>query len=112
MKFLKRHSALLIKLGALILILLFYRCPFRWIFRIDCPGCGMTRALMAALRLDFAAAFTYHPLFWLFGPIFLYFLFYDEIRNWIPVKDRLENIVLSVSSVLLLIVWVFRQFII
>lgn len=35
----------------------FTGCPFRFFFGISCPGCGMTRALLAALRLDFAAAF-------------------------------------------------------
>ena len=39
----------------------FTGCPFRFFFGISCPGCGMTRALLAALRLDFAAAFSYHP---------------------------------------------------
>ena len=43
----------------------FTDCPFRFFFGISCPGCGMTRALLAALRLDFAAAFSYHPLFFL-----------------------------------------------
>ena len=37
----------------------FTGCPFRFFFGISCPGCGMTRALLAALRLDFAAAFSY-----------------------------------------------------
>lgn len=40
-------------------------CPIRWLTGVSCPGCGMTRATLAALRLDFQAAFHYHPLFWL-----------------------------------------------
>ena len=48
----------------------FTGCPFRFFFGISCPGCGMPRALLAALRLDFAAAFSYHPLFFLL-PFFL-----------------------------------------
>lgn len=39
-------------------------CVFRSVTGIPCPGCGMTRALTAAVRFDLAAAFSYHPLWW------------------------------------------------
>lgn len=39
-------------------------CLIQYFFHIPCPGCGMTRAVLAALRLDFAAAFQLHPMFW------------------------------------------------
>lgn len=59
----------------------FTGCPFRFFFGISCPGCGMTRALLAALRLDFAAAFSYHPLFFLL-PFFLLGYYLDPWINW------------------------------
>lgn len=39
-------------------------CVFRTVTGVPCPGCGMTRAWLAALRLDLPAALAYHPLFW------------------------------------------------
>ena len=36
-------------------------CPIRYLSGISCPGCGMSRACLSALRLDFAAAFYYNP---------------------------------------------------
>ena len=39
-------------------------CVLRSILGFPCPGCGMTRAWLAALQLDFSAAFTWHPMFW------------------------------------------------
>ena len=39
-------------------------CVFRSVFGIICPGCGMGRAWLAALRLDLGAAFAHHPMFW------------------------------------------------
>lgn len=39
-------------------------CLFQYFFHIPCPGCGMRDALCALLRLDFAAAFRYHPMVW------------------------------------------------
>ncbi|MBQ3537445.1 MAG: DUF2752 domain-containing protein [Clostridia bacterium] len=38
-------------------------CPINKFTGLLCPGCGNTRAAMALLRLDIAAAFSYNPLF-------------------------------------------------
>lgn len=59
-------------------------CVFTWLFGIPCPGCGMTRALLAVLRLDIAAAFAYHPMFWSMPILYLYFLSDNGIfhRRW------------------------------
>ena len=37
-------------------------CPVRRLFGVSCPLCGMGRACLCALRLDFGAAFRFHPL--------------------------------------------------
>lgn len=60
---------------ALIVLLFFafvYRCPFLLFLKFPCPGCGITRAYLAALRLDFKSAFNYHPLFFTVLPVLLY----------------------------------------
>lgn len=49
-------------------------CPIRELTGIPCPGCGMSRAWLSLLRGDFAAAWRYHPLFWLV-PVALALLF-------------------------------------
>lgn len=54
-------------------------CPIRFFTGISCPGCGMTRAVLALLRLDFAAAFYYHPLVYVLPIAFLDFLFQKRI---------------------------------
>lgn len=40
-------------------------CPIKFVTGISCAGCGMTRAWIALLHLDFSKAMYYHPLFWL-----------------------------------------------
>jgi len=45
-------------------------CTLRAITGLPCPGCGLTRGLLAALRGDLAEAFRMHPLFWL-APVIL-----------------------------------------
>ena len=42
-------------------------CPILYFTGISCAGCGMSRAWMCLLHLDFAGAFYYHPLFWIPG---------------------------------------------
>ncbi len=53
-------------------------CPIRLIFDGGCPFCGMTRAHLAALRLDLRGAFAYHPLFPL-GLPYLWLLFHEGL---------------------------------
>lgn len=36
-------------------------CPTAIVLHIPCPGCGLSRATMALLRGDLAAAFRIHP---------------------------------------------------
>ena len=64
-----RFGIKLIILGIFIGILLFWvlmdwPCLFREITGIPCIGCGLSRAWLAALRLDFYSAFRHHPMFW------------------------------------------------
>lgn len=66
---LKRLGVFFAVIGILVLL---YHCPFRYFFGIACPGCGMTRALLSALRLDLAAAFAYHPLWPFLLPVGMY----------------------------------------
>lgn len=47
-------------------------CPSATILGIPCPGCGLTRATLAALHGDLELALRFHPLFFLLTPLFLY----------------------------------------
>ena len=55
-----------------VLYLLKVPCIFLNISNLQCPGCGMTRAWISALSLDFAQAFKFHPL-WFTVPAFFVF---------------------------------------
>ncbi len=72
-------AAILITLS----LLFGHACPTYLIFGICCPFCGMTRAHLAALQLDFASAFAYHPAF-LAGLPFLWVLVHHQLfqKKW------------------------------
>lgn len=55
-------------------------CPVYQLSGLSCPGCGMSRALAALLRLDFAAAFGYNPLW----PLYLAYILYVFLSAAVP----------------------------
>ena len=88
---------------SLILRLFGSTCIILSIFGVRCPGCGLTRAVLSLLRLDFAAAVDYHPLVFTLPLLFLYFLF--DGRLFSKIADR---IILSVVLAAFVFVWVMR----
>ena len=73
---------------ALLLIVVFdVSCPIRIASGFPCISCGLSRAWLSALRLDFSAAFSFHPMFWSIPVLYLYVLFdaklfKNAIINW------------------------------
>lgn len=85
---------------------LFYKCPFRLFLHIECPGCGMTRAIISVLRLNFRQAFQYHPLF----PIVLlggiYYVFRTQFRKWFHIGTKQEDMMLVIAGLIFLGRWI------
>lgn len=105
-KYLK--TKLLYTLGYLACIAVFYSfsvpCVFQTLFSIPCPGCGMTRALRAALQLDFASAFAYHKMFWAVPVGYLYFLFDGRLFN----NRRVDKIILISIGAGFIVDWLIK----
>ena len=94
-------------LGALILILLLdVACVVRLVFGVPCPGCGMTRAHLAALRLDFASAFYWHPLWMLPIPLVLFSCLWPE---GITSHRKAQQALLIALTLLVIGVYVWRM---
>ena len=75
----------LIVLGAGILYFVFTSvtkigipCPFYYITGLQCPGCGISRMMLALARLDFTQALQYNPFIFLTLPILLFIIFYSD----------------------------------
>ena len=54
-------------------------CPFKMLFKIPCPGCGMTRAWLSVFSLNLLKAFSYHKMFWSVPVLFAGFLLDGKI---------------------------------
>jgi hypothetical protein len=66
-------------------------CIFLWLTGYECLGCGMMRALLSALKFDFALAFQYHRMFWSIPILGLYVLFDGRLF-----KNKVINILVLV----------------
>ena len=50
-------------------------CFIREALGVSCPGCGMSRAALAVLRVDLLAALAYHPLIFIMAPLVFMLIF-------------------------------------
>ena len=80
-------------------------CPTKLIFDLDCPFCGMTRAHIAALRLDFKSAMEYHSLFFL-GLPFLFLITHDELFKGVWKK------IYTSTVIIMAVLFIFRYLIV
>ena len=46
-----------------------WNCPIKYLIGVPCPGCGLSRALAALLRLDFRTALRFHPMVFVLPPV-------------------------------------------
>ncbi|MBO4693488.1 MAG: DUF2752 domain-containing protein [Clostridia bacterium] len=89
--FIKNHkfgiSLLAALLAGVIIVYFSGGCPIYRIFGVECLSCGMTHAVLNALKLNFKYAFRYHPMFWSTPIIGAYILFEGK-----PFKKKSVNI--------------------
>lgn len=81
-------------------------CMMRILVGIPCPGCGMTRALIALMHGDVAQSLQYHPLLicWI---LFFVWMF---VRRYIQGKTlKGINAILAVLVILMVIVYIYRM---
>ena len=85
-------------------ILHILKCPVLFLTGISCPGCGLTRAWLSAIKLNFPLAMYYHPLFWTIPLIALLFIFEKRMPK------KLVKILMTVFIAAFLAVYVMRMF--
>jgi hypothetical protein len=88
-------------------------CFFRWATGLLCPGCGMSHALAAMIRLDFAEAAKWNILSVTLVPVLIIFFGYRFIRYINTGKENLrpwELIFLGLCAMVCVVFFVYRNF--
>ncbi len=78
-------------------------CPIKSFTGVSCAGCGMTRACLSAARLDFAAAFEYHPL-WVALPLVAVLLVFFKVKK----MNKSFYATIFIMAALMIAVYVYR----
>ncbi|MBR6577772.1 MAG: DUF2752 domain-containing protein [Clostridia bacterium] len=80
-------------------------CPTYRFFGICCPFCGMTRAHLAALKLDFSQALYYNPVFFLGIPC-IFFMVHEKL--FAPKYDKMRKIIAGILLGIIVAVYIVR----
>ena len=82
-------------------------CPVVFITGLPCPGCGMTRAVLCLMHLDFAGAWQMHP----FVYVLLVFLIYFGVRRYIGGILDTEKIweIAAVIGIFMILFYIWRM---
>lgn len=81
-----------------------YECPVLHYTGIPCMACGMTRAWIAALHLDFQTAFHMHPMFWSVPFLVLYILYEGNVFK----KKEMNFLMVGFILAGFLVTYIFR----
>lgn len=73
-------------------------CPIRFITGIPCMGCGLTRAMLAMLKLNFSSAFYYNPCIFLI-PVLGFYPFCNK---------RIQKIIIYTFCIIFIVVYLWR----
>lgn len=75
-------------------------CVFLEWFGVPCPGCGMTRALKALVRLDFVQAARYNVVIFFMPYVAAYVLF--------DFKHKVHGVILKLIAAIAIINWLIK----
>ena len=88
-------------------------CMYYTLTGFYCPGCGMTRMMMALMRLDFVAAFHYQPVFFC-SLLPLGVCFGTQAFRYVKTGDAKlywwQNVIIGIVIVALTVFCIYRNF--
>lgn len=107
-RLLKKKEVMYAAIAVVILYAFFYAagigCPIKYFTGISCAGCGMTRAWIAAAKLNFKEAMDYHPLFWTVPEALATWFYRRHIRR------KIFNTLVFILIAAFIVVYIYRMF--
>ena len=76
-------------------------CVWKYIFNIECPGCGITRAWLSLLNGDIKQAFKYNFMFLSVPILFIYILYDGKIFK----RKNTDSVILILIGIGFFIKW-------
>lgn len=87
-------------------------CLFNKITGLLCPGCGITRMILAIIHLDFKSAFRYNQVIFISSPFIIYLCIRLYI-SWLISKpynlSLIEKVLVYILIITLLIFGIYRN---
>lgn len=84
-------------------------CPIKLITGLYCPGCGVTRMLIAILKGDFYGAFRYNPLLFISLPFFTFYYIESNLRKDYSIFYNHEKTLWIVLIIIFLVYGILRN---
>lgn len=87
-------------------------CPIKWVTGKYCPGCGISRMLLAVLRLDFETAYHANRLLFFLLPIILIYALVKAVQYIKTGKEGQslpEQIVTLIVCIITIAFWIMRN---
>ena len=89
-------------------------CPFFTFFKIQCPGCGISRMFTSLMTFQFKKAFFYNPIAFLLLPVYVFIgiqFIISYIRFGTFKINKLQSAIFNVSIVLFVSFGIIRNLI-
>ncbi|ETZ19668.1 hypothetical protein N824_09360 [Pedobacter sp. V48] len=84
-------------------------CPFKYLFKIDCPGCGFQRSLIFLLKGDWKRSFDMYPPA---IPLLITFIVGLSANYWFGKRsDKLIKTLYLITGSIVLINYVYKMWI-
>lgn len=109
-KIIIKHFFYILLIFTIFFVLYFLKIPcfFRFFTRIPCPSCGMTRAFLSLIKLNFYESFCYHPL--LIPALIAAFIAVHINSSSFKMNKKFCNFYLYAFITIFLVVYFFRLF--
>lgn len=82
------------------------KCPIKYFLHIDCPTCGMTRAMFSLFRGDFASYIRFNPM----ALPFLLILLFGLHGRLFPINNKLKNSIIIIGVLCVIFVYIMKTF--
>lgn len=82
-------------------------CPFYYLFKIPCPGCGLTRSIVCLLKFDIISSIKYNFMGIILTILFIIYIIFLLLGKQVILKNFInknKKILIIISIILVIIV--------